>query len=241
MKRYDPKKPLISIHIPKCGGTSFSEVLKRWFGRGYLEHYHDERRNKHPQRYNLFQDPYRKHFIPNICIHGHFNNERGNGAERYYPAVDQYITIIRDPFELHLSAYFFRKRREKENKGSVYWGGEPHPIIANNWSLGDYLRECKKSCLLSFFPPEISTENYRKILEERYIYIGLTKDLQGTVAGLANILGFPSLPVSEKNISEREEPIPPGAMEEFIENNRLEMSIYEYVVNQFEHSAAKLH
>ena len=155
MKQYDPKKPLISIHLPKCGGTSFAEILKRWFGKEYLEHYHDERRNKHPRRYNLYQDPYRQHFIPNLCIHGHFNNERGNGVERYYPEVDQYITIIRDPFELHLSAYFFRKRREKEHSGSVYWAGEPHPIIANNWNLEDYLRESKKSHLLSFFPSDI--------------------------------------------------------------------------------------
>ena len=241
MKQYDPNKPLISIHIPKCGGTSFSEVLKRWFGRGYLEHYHDERRNKHPQRYNLFQDPRRKIYIPNLCIHGHFNNDRGNGAEQYYPSVNQYITIIRDPFELHLSSYFFRKRREKEHAGSVYWAGKPHPIIANNWTLADYLRENRKSDLLSFFPADISAANYQKILEERYLYIGLTQDLQGAVNQLAHILGYPPLPISLKNVSEREEPVPDGAREVFAENNPLEMLIYEYAVNQCKQSASRLH
>ena len=233
MKQYDPNKPLISVHIPKCGGTSFAEILKRWFGKGYLEHYHDERQNKHPPRYNLFRDPYRKEFIPRLCIHGHFNHDRGNGAERYYPGVDQFITIIRDPFELHLSAYFFRKRREKENSGSVYWSGKQNPIIANNWSLEDYLNNSKKSYLLSFFPADMTIDNYQQILQQRFLFIGLTNHLQDSVNSLATILGYFPMPVSEKNISEREEPVPAGARETFIANNPLEMAVYDYVVANF--------
>ena len=241
MKQYDPAKPLISIHIPKCAGTSFSNILKEWFGKGYLDHYHNEKLNKRPPRYNLYQDPLRQYFIPNICIHGHFNNERGNGTQKYYPSVDQYITVIRDPFELHLSAYFYRIRREKEKKGNVYWSGKLHPIIANNWDLEDYLREWKKSYLLSFFPSDISPDNYQQILEQRYLYIGVAEDLQESVKSLARVLGYQSLKVSEQNISEREEVIPEGAREEFIENNPLEMAIYAYVLNHFENSPPRLH
>ena len=56
MKPYDPQKPLFSYHIPKCAGTSFSEVLKAWFGRGFCQHYHDEIRNKPPRKHNLYTD-----------------------------------------------------------------------------------------------------------------------------------------------------------------------------------------
>ncbi len=241
MKQYDPNKPLISIHIPKCGGTSFAEILKRWFGKGFLQHYHDERNDKHPRRLNLFKDPYRKEFIPDLCIHGHFNHDRGNGAEKYYPVVDQFITIIRDPFELHLSSYFFRIKREKENHGSVYWSGKQHPIIANNWSLEDYLRENKKSFLLSFLPEGLTLDNYKEILEQRFLFIGLTSDLQASVNKMATILGYPQLPVSEKNVSEREENVPDGAREEFIENNQLEMAVYNFAIEQFENTDPRLH
>ena len=34
---YDPSQPLVSLHIPKTGGTSFTKVLEQWFGdRIYL-------------------------------------------------------------------------------------------------------------------------------------------------------------------------------------------------------------
>ena len=31
MKKYNKEIPLLSIHIPKTGGTSFEESLKIWF------------------------------------------------------------------------------------------------------------------------------------------------------------------------------------------------------------------
>lgn len=54
MKQHDPRKPLFSIHIPKCAGSSFSEVLKGWFGSGYRRHYPNEKRNTPPRKHNLY-------------------------------------------------------------------------------------------------------------------------------------------------------------------------------------------
>ncbi|MBW1940370.1 MAG: sulfotransferase family 2 domain-containing protein [Deltaproteobacteria bacterium] len=111
MKKYDSTIPLISIHIPKCAGTSFAEILTAWFGRGFLQHYPDEKNNKSPKKHNIYIG---KHFKPRLCIHGHFNNNRGNGVQDYYPNVDQYIMILRDPFEVYLSNYFYVKRLRKD-------------------------------------------------------------------------------------------------------------------------------
>ena len=66
-------------------------------------------------------------------------------------------------------------------------------------------------------------------------------DLQKSVDNLARVLGYSSLPVSEQNISEREEIIPEGAREKFIEDNPLEMAIYDYALNHFDNSSPILH
>ena len=45
------------------------------------------------------------------CIHGHFNHGRGYGLPYFYSELDQYFTILRDPFDLTCSMYFFAKGR----------------------------------------------------------------------------------------------------------------------------------
>jgi len=79
-------------------------------------------------------------------------------------------------------------------------------------------------------------KNYRRILEERFVYVGVAEVLQTSVDTLANKLRFPSMQVSTKNVSPRNENVPAGAKEEFIKNNPLEMTIYEYALENFEKS-----
>ena len=149
MKKYDPKKPLISIHIPKCAGSSFSAILKSWFGKGYLGHYHDEKQDIAPIRHNLKSRLFFREYKPGICIHGHFNHDRGNGTQDYYPEVDQFITILRDPFDLHLSNYFYVKSEAKYMGGGAYRSGKERPVIKKVLSVEEYLTRSKKSFIKS--------------------------------------------------------------------------------------------
>ena len=208
MIEYDPKKPLISIHIPKCAGSSFSDILKSWFGAGYLPHYHDEKNNIPPQRHNLQSKLFFRRFKPGICIHGHFNHERGNGVQDYYPEADQFITFLRDPFDLHLSNYFYVKREAKYLGKGAYRAGKERPVIKNILSLEEYLGRSKKSFIKAFLPPNITLDNYREILDEYFLYIGITENFQHSVNILADKLGFPRVTVSRKNVSQWEEPVP---------------------------------
>lgn len=231
MKSYDPKEPLISIHVPKCAGTSFSNVLKFWFGKGFYQHYHDERQNKPPVKHALYNDSARQEFKHGMCVHGHFNNARGNGVRDYYPETNQFITILRDPFSLHLSDYFYVKRLAQS--GDAYRAGEQHDIIEKGWSLADYLREEKESYLCQFLPSDITLDNYKQVLEERFIFVGITENLQESVIALASRLGYPALRVPVSNESKWDEEIPDGALDDFTENNPLEMAIYNYAKNSF--------
>ena len=233
MKQYDPQKPLFSIHIPKCAGSSFSEILKTWFGRGFLRHYPNDKRNKAPKRHHLYTGLFTKSLRPNLCIHGHFNNQRSAGVYDYYPEADQFITILRDPFDLHLSTYFYVKREAKIQGGGAYRFGKPHPIIANNWRLEDYLNASPTSYMCQFLPPDLTLDTYQRFLETHFLCIGITERLQHSVDRLADTLGFQSRPVPKKNVSDWTESIPDGARDEFIQNNPLEMAIYTYVSDTY--------
>lgn len=233
MKTYDRNKPLISIHIPKCAGSSFSAVLKTWFGKGYLPHYHDEQQDKPPEKHKLRSGFWGRKLKPGICIHGHFNHERGNGAESYYPEVDQFITILRDPFDLHLSNYFYVKREGKYLGKGAYRSGKVRSVLRNTRTLEDYLGRSKKSFIKSFFPPGITISNYKEILDNQFVYIGIAENIQNSVDILAGLLGFERVIVPCNNASTWDEEVPKGAREEFIDNNQLEMSIYEYALNNF--------
>ena len=233
MKTYNREKPLISIHIPKCAGSSFSKVLKTWFKGKYCRHYPDEINNKPPEKHDIYTGFWSKKLRPGICIHGHFNNNRGNGVYDYYPEADQFITILRDPFDLHVSIYFYVRRRAKI-EGGVYWAGKPHPIIENNWNIEIYLRENKKSYICQFLPPNLTLDNYQQVLEDQFVFVGISEELQHSVDLLANKLGFPSIPVHHTNVSTWDEPIPDNARGEFAENNPLEVAIYNYVKNNWE-------
>jgi len=97
MLNYKFSKTLISIHIPKTGGTSFKDVLYTWFGKNLFFHYYNEREGIMPVKYEL---------LPGICIHGHFNRKRNFGVQDYYPEATQFITILRD--RLCMQIYFKR-------------------------------------------------------------------------------------------------------------------------------------
>ena len=233
MKIYDSRKALISIHIPKCAGSSFQRILKSWFKRRFRRHYHDETQNKPPKKYTLYSSFLLKELQRDLCIHGHFNNNRGNGVRDYYPEAEQLITVIRDPFDVHLSNYFYVKREAQNQCRGAYRFGKRHPILENGWDLEGYLREAKKSYICQFFPPEITLDNYQQVLETQFLYIGIAEELQSSVNILAQKLNFPNRTVPHRNVSEWTESVPDGAREEFEENNRLEVLIYKYAKNNW--------
>ncbi len=230
MKPYDPQQPLISIHIPKCAGTSFSNILQSWFGEGFCRHYFNEMKNELPVKQKLYSGFFFRKPRQGLCIHGHFNNDRGMGVLDYYPDSDQLITIIRNPWEVHLSNYFYVKRNIQN--GKAYRDGKKIGIDSLG-GLEDYLKENTRSYICKFLPSNITLDNYKDILEEKFVFTGIAENLQGSVNLLANKLGFSAKEVPTLNESERDENLPDGALEKFMQDNRLEMAIYDHVKNTF--------
>jgi hypothetical protein len=87
-----PDSVLVSVHIPKCGGTSFRKVLQGIYGQEHVLLNYNE---------NL---PVTAASIPpgTRCIHGHFP---ATHYDRVLPRLDL-ITWLRHPVERVLSNYF---------------------------------------------------------------------------------------------------------------------------------------
>src|SRR5262245_52771923 len=222
MKLYDAEKPLISIHVPKCGGTSFRSVLRQWFGSRLYYPGLAKRLTERPRRHDLSES---------ICIHGHFNKKRKVGALDCYPEADQFITILRDPFEMMVSRYFYAKGRWK----GQFREDEPiRPVRERCLDVRAYLKDGQKKCyLVDFLPYEVTLDNYEEMFDTHFVYVGITDDLQTSIDVLARRLGFTSMPVKRLNTSVRDEEVTAEMREEFVCSHPLEYAIYNYAASHY--------
>lgn len=106
MRAYDPGAPLIFIHMPKTAGTSVRRIFERWFPGALYPHYFDQATVRRPPRRDL--EVLQTDHGP-VVLYGHFNQARGFGIPEYYPQAKQFVTILRDPFDMHVSRYFYAK------------------------------------------------------------------------------------------------------------------------------------
>lgn len=220
MIKYNKNKPLIAIHIPKTGGGSYREILKKWYGQKYFSHYFDEKNNKMPEKHDL---------NPGICICGHFNKRRNIGIQDYYPEVKQFITILRDPFEILVSRYFFVKKQE--TVGKSHRNGD---VLLLSKDVDKYLEDeiYKKDYhpnILDYMPCEVTMDNYREVVEEKFIHIGIQDNFQFSMDLIAQKLGFKSEEMSHMNVSERYQSVSAKIRTVFVETHPVEYALYNYV------------
>jgi hypothetical protein len=230
MKAYNPRHPLISLHVPKCGGSSFRDVLGKWFGTNYYLHYIDEATNQLPPQRRLRRPKLRFLYRQRLCIHGHFNRNRGLGVEDYYPNVNQFITILRDPFEVAVSRYFYAKRFGEKR----VLAGRNQPIAAKFASINDFLEaHMNVEFFAAYMPRPVTIDNYEAIFEKYFVYVGIMEDYQTTIDVLARKLGQPTVQVPVKNVSARDEEILPSLRDDYVANHPLEYAMYDYACRHY--------
>jgi hypothetical protein len=220
MRTYDSEKPLFSLHIPKCGGTSLIEILRMWFDGCLFLHYYSAYTDTRPNHYTLDN----KH---KTCIHGHFDNAKQVGVFSYYPDACQFVTVVRNPLDLALSGYFFDKGLYA--KGQFYDNGRKIEKLGFE-DINDYLKR-GKSFFNRFFPWQLNSVNYRQVIHDNFIAVGIVEELQNYVNVLAAILGKPVYEVPALNPSVYDEAPDPVAMADFIAKHELEFEIYHYIAD----------
>lgn len=212
MQNYDPDKLLVSIHIPKCGGTSFTSCLEQFFGEHLHLHYPDDPKPGPPTQTTQ---------RPLTCVHGHFYHHRwAIGALDYYPDASQFITMLRDPFEMALSGYYFRRRLG--DLGEVTLQQHLDELL-DTPRLFNYLG-------LPFDLWKSSEDAIQEWLEQRFLWIGLTERFQESVDLLAMKLGKASPKIPVDNVSPRDGDLAEYTpyQKKFRQRYRREYALYDY-------------
>jgi len=225
MKQYNKEKPLIAIHVPKTGGTSFRKALEQWFGQKLYLHYYDEIKGAKPKKARL-KHLFSNRFRVGICIYGHFNKTRGIGVKSFYPEVDQFITVLRDPFEQAISSYFHLKTTNID-----IWKDKSRFQVGD---LDNYLKTSKYT-FLNQFPFEMTMDNYKDLLRTQFIHIGITEDMNTSVNIIAKKLGF-LVPedIEILNTTERTQKVPYDLKQTFMKSHQLEYAVYNFAKSNYD-------
>ena len=230
MRNYDPSQPAIFTHMPKCAGSSFIRLLRQWFGDYYHKLNQDETQDILLPRIPT-RDAEGKWLTHVKCIHGHFDNGRDYGLPYFYPEINQYFTVLRDPFDIAVSMFFFCKRRSAE--GKFWYRGKQENILDKYPNVEYYLKE-SPYWIYNHLPQDVTLQNYQQRLADRFFYMGIQEDLDTSIRRLGKILGKPYVQLERFNESEYDEPVPNWLREKFYEDYPLLQRVYQFAVDHYQ-------
>ncbi|MEW5423881.1 hypothetical protein [Amorphus sp. 3PC139-8] len=218
MRPYEPDRLLVSVHIPKCAGTSLAAWLRTAFhGRLHL-HYPDA------------EPPERTPGGAGWCVHGHFYHHAWPiGVRDVYPEARQFITVLRDPLEMMVSSYFFQ----------VAMGDRPADTLTA-W-LEDVLTW---PCLFPYLglPVDLRDPDLVDRLAEDLVWIGTVERLGSGLPVLARRLGVACPPLPRSNAALRSERLadPERWRERMRDRFPAEHRLYDFAVTTAEQEAAQM-
>lgn len=224
MRIYNKNEILFSIHIPKTAGTSFTKILHKWFWPGLHAHYYNQREDIQPLKLRPIKKLAHSLGVYPLCINGHF--EPPWHVFDYYPKANQFLTIVRDPLEMQLSFYHFQKKRITQ--GEMFWKG----IRINEFpykDVNDFL-DSRPPYLLQFFPWNLTLTNFKSVLGNNFIHIGVTEKLQNSIDIMAQKLGKKTIEIGTENRTKRLEEPSKKAVSIFKRKHAVEYKIYDWAM-----------
>ncbi|MBL8890701.1 MAG: sulfotransferase family 2 domain-containing protein [Planctomycetaceae bacterium] len=229
MRKYDPQQPLIFTHIPKCAGTSIVRVLRHWFRGHYYHTFTDDRRGL-PMQHVATRDATGQWDRNVQCIHAHFDHRRGYGLPYFYPEIQQYVTIFRDPFDIVVSMYFFAKG--KAQAGKFFHEGNAIDFCSYYPNLETYVHE-HPIWLYDHLPQDLTLYRLRESLAARFVYIGIFEDMATSIDCLRRKLGKPPIEMPLRNVSKYDEEVPESLRKWFYHNHPLLYEIYQFALETY--------
>lgn len=188
-KTYDPGKLLLSLHIPKTAGSSFRSILGQWFGERLHNHYPGW-----PTPLTLAESQ------ADSCVHGHFTRRNNTAIHQTYPEADQFITIMREPFDRTISEWRF-KNMLKANGDPV--GEMDDDPDFDTW-FGRRIDEVTAQSttrLMTQMPTDLTFETAHTAFDRDFVAVGLSERFPETLRLFAALLGKPEVAEERVNVT----------------------------------------
>lgn len=230
MLEYNSENPLVFIHLFKTAGSSLRNIFKmRWFIKRFVEHKDGEVRKNSTYVKGLtctseYISKLKSEGLNNPIFFGHFDE---TGVYKFPEECNQFITMLRNPFDIQVSAYYFIKQ---ENLETEYNNVED--FVLN--SLFNYR-------FSNIFTKErITSENYKKIIQKYFIAIGSLKNYEKSLKIFSEVMRIKYTPdLLDIKINETKKNsdyyVPNHLREEHMKLFPLEYEIYDYVNNIYDY------
>jgi hypothetical protein len=167
----DMQLELLSVHIPKTGGRSFGEVLKREYG---------DATDLRQRRSDFFPDgrfgELKLDVFPSHirCIHSHLS------VRQLMPLIDKYspkvITWLRDPVERIISNYYFFMQRIREGNANE------KQMRKRDYTFMEYATEGRKSNRMSEILEGLELKDF--------FFIGILENFDADLKELSAKMGW---------------------------------------------------
>ncbi len=230
-------RPIIFVHIPKTGGMSFVPIITRNFHRKSVINL-DGPLVSCAARLNALPEQTRAAIK---CIYGHVPYGLHDSLAR--AAV--YITLLRNPVDRMVSAYYYSLRRPE-------WGFH-EDIIKQRLSLHDFVAgEASEELhngqtrMLSGSDEPVCTADAlnmaRRNLSQEFVLAGLTERFDESVLLCRRLLGLGGGFYQRKNVNRHRPPlheIPPRTVALIEKRNSLDVELYDVAVRDFERLIAR--
>jgi len=178
-RAYDAARPLFSLHVPKTAGTSFRSDLEAWFGRERMAFHYRGDQGEPPPRASL---------RPGLCVHGHFNRLRGIGVRQYYPQADQFVVLLRDPFDRFVSTWRYLHFQVRSGVSAPEFADRPDLETWLDRRRAAELPEDPFSFLAQLADPA-DPNDPAGVFGPQYLAVGVTERYAQSVELFAAVLG----------------------------------------------------
>ena len=223
---------LIVMLIPKTGGTTLREVLKRAYGGDEL-FLPDTPATRFDRDLEALPSARRRRLR---CVGGHLFY----GTHAKLPSSARYATVLRDPVDRVVSHYYYIRRRPD---AGLYQ-------LANELSLDEFVRRPFRpldNAQVRFvsgvgYRPEAGACGPKELAAAKdhldgFIAVGLTERFDESLEMFSRVFGWAKMVAAPRNVSEERpalDAIDPDTIAYIRQANELDADLYEHARRLFE-------
>jgi len=209
LQKYNPGKPMIFCHVPRTGGAALLSYLTGVINPKRLisGHYVDAKAGQ--------------------LIQTHWDRTAGLDVSKIYPKVDQFMTILRDPFDRIVSWYFYLKN---------FWSGHA-TMLDKDWvdiRMYDDLKDCLDhypADQTRFLPSALRGEDRFPEMMDKFMFVGVTSRMNVVMRHMSSIFGAPVKRFNHGNpCGKMDEPITADMRRRHREMFPEEYTLHDYVI-----------